>query len=230
MGCAVAMGLRVQPVCTACFWLLCDQGWLWPHSSAGGVAGAWIALGSVRQTVPNANASLTLRSPSMTGSCAASAWPLIRTASLRVSCKHDMCCTLCRAALWGARLAMLLVIRRKQPLQPAHLLCPPVPQPAHLALPSCPATCSPRSALLPAICPPPGLCTTVMENAPNFKQPKCDHCGEAALHLRACSACKSVRFCSKACQVANWKQGGHKAECATLAAARASRQARGAAA
>ena len=69
-----------------------------------------------------------------------------------------------------------------------------------------------------------------MGTAPSFQQPKCDHCGEAALHLRACSACKSVRFCSKTCQVLNWKEGGHKAQCKALAAARSQRQARGAAA
>ena len=97
------------------------------------------------------------------------------------------------------------------------------------------AAAAPHFPLLPGTlpcpalpCPPssPGLCTTVMGAAPNFTKPTCDHCGEAALHLRACSACKSVRYCSKVCQVAAWKTGGHKAECATLAAARASRQAR----
>jgi hypothetical protein len=46
----------------------------------------------------------------------------------------------------------------------------------------------------------------------------CDHCGKAqsqgrgAAKLKACSGCKTVLYCSKECQKADWK-GGHKAVC-----------------
>ncbi|PRW32572.1 type III restriction enzyme [Chlorella sorokiniana] len=48
--------------------------------------------------------------------------------------------------------------------------------------------------------------------------PVCDACGLAAMHLRMCGACRAERYCSRECQVQHWKEGGHKAACAQLAA------------
>ncbi|KAL4440009.1 hypothetical protein ABPG75_003010 [Micractinium tetrahymenae] len=56
--------------------------------------------------------------------------------------------------------------------------------------------------------------------APDVEVPKCSHCGVAAMHLRACSACKLTSYCSKSCQVAHWRApDGHKAECRAHVAA-----------
>jgi tetratricopeptide (TPR) repeat protein len=51
--------------------------------------------------------------------------------------------------------------------------------------------------------------------------PKCanDGCTKKGLHM--CARCKSVKYCSAACQKVHWKQGGHKQEC-TPSAAKAS--------
>ena len=40
----------------------------------------------------------------------------------------------------------------------------------------------------------------------------CASCG-AMPATKICSLCKLVYYCSKECQVAHWKTGGHKAEC-----------------
>lgn len=39
----------------------------------------------------------------------------------------------------------------------------------------------------------------------------CNNCGRGDLPLKSCAACKSVSYCSRECQVANWKL--HKAAC-----------------
>lgn len=48
----------------------------------------------------------------------------------------------------------------------------------------------------------------------------CSACGVEASHLSKpllhCSACKSVYFCSAACQKSAWKADQHKLECAAL--------------
>jgi hypothetical protein len=46
----------------------------------------------------------------------------------------------------------------------------------------------------------------------------------AAPLLTACSGCRVMLYCSKDCQRTHWKAGGHKGECATLAAAAAARR------
>ena len=47
----------------------------------------------------------------------------------------------------------------------------------------------------------------------------CACCGQPSLKLRKCSACKVTQYCSRECQAKHWKAGGHKRECAALAAA-----------
>ena len=50
----------------------------------------------------------------------------------------------------------------------------------------------------------------------------CEHCGDEIMgddkhvHIDQCSACKTVSYCSKECQAADWTEGGHKAECAAI--------------
>jgi hypothetical protein len=44
-------------------------------------------------------------------------------------------------------------------------------------------------------------------------------CVCAAPNGKHCAKCKSRHYCSKACQVADWKEGGHKEQCKQLAAA-----------
>ena len=46
----------------------------------------------------------------------------------------------------------------------------------------------------------------------------CTGCGRWAFQLRKCSGCKAVSYCSRECHVRHWKEGGHKRECAQLAA------------
>jgi hypothetical protein len=61
---------------------------------------------------------------------------------------------------------------------------------------------------------------------------ECSHCGgvpakedgeedgeASAVSFQRCGKCKRTQYCSKACQVEHWKQGGHKEECAQFAAA-----------
>ncbi|EFN56291.1 hypothetical protein CHLNCDRAFT_144678 [Chlorella variabilis] len=46
----------------------------------------------------------------------------------------------------------------------------------------------------------------------------CAFCGTPTQQLKSCAACKAVAYCSRACQVQDWKQG-HKQLCGELAAA-----------
>jgi hypothetical protein len=61
-------------------------------------------------------------------------------------------------------------------------------------------------------------CSCLMEDKKNAKQaPKtgrCRYCCSVDLkgELRKCSQCKSVQYCSRECQVADWK-AGHKKDC-----------------
>ena len=48
---------------------------------------------------------------------------------------------------------------------------------------------------------------------------ECDHCGKAAAPHK-CARCTVGRYCSAGCQKAAWKQGGHRAECKVLTAAK----------
>lgn len=54
----------------------------------------------------------------------------------------------------------------------------------------------------------------------NNLQGFCNFCGIEAAHLDKpllqCSGCKSLKFCSAACQKAAWKPEEHKLECAAL--------------
>lgn len=51
--------------------------------------------------------------------------------------------------------------------------------------------------------------------------PTCSQCGAAAPHLRACSKCKTVKYCSRECQKKHWREGGHRGECRRLQEERA---------
>ena len=42
-------------------------------------------------------------------------------------------------------------------------------------------------------------------------RPRCDHCGSWKGKLSRCSGCKTARYCSRKCQVADWKR--HKPKC-----------------
>jgi hypothetical protein len=44
----------------------------------------------------------------------------------------------------------------------------------------------------------------------------CENCNKHTTRVRVCSRCKEVIYCSKACQVAHWKTGGHKQACNPL--------------
>jgi hypothetical protein len=44
----------------------------------------------------------------------------------------------------------------------------------------------------------------------------CNNCGESLSPLLTCAGCRSVKYCSKECQRLDWKEGGHKEECADL--------------
>ncbi len=50
--------------------------------------------------------------------------------------------------------------------------------------------------------------------------PKCSGCGKEASSLKKCSSWHVAAYCSRACQVRHWKEGGHKQECAQLAVGR----------
>lgn len=55
--------------------------------------------------------------------------------------------------------------------------------------------------------------------------PVCAACGRRALSVRKCAACRAVSYCSTECQRRHWKApGGHRRECAALAASRNARQ------
>jgi hypothetical protein len=44
----------------------------------------------------------------------------------------------------------------------------------------------------------------------------CFVCGKgASCGLKACSKCKEVKYCSRACQIQHWKHQGHREECGT---------------
>ena len=47
----------------------------------------------------------------------------------------------------------------------------------------------------------------------------CSGCGRQAIQLRKCSGCRQAAYFSRECQVRHWKEGGHRRECAQLAAA-----------
>ena len=72
------------------------------------------------------------------------------------------------------------------------------------------AACSPEQAMTPVL------------DAPHVRQfssiPRCSGCGRQATSLKKCSRCRVAAYCSRACQVHHWKEGGHKQECAQLEA------------
>lgn len=43
----------------------------------------------------------------------------------------------------------------------------------------------------------------------------CSGCGQLAVELKKCSKCRAVAYCSRECQVVDWR-GGHKQQCAIL--------------
>lgn len=56
-----------------------------------------------------------------------------------------------------------------------------------------------------------------------WDRPACWHCKEKPVVFKPCAACRTDRYCGRACQVAHWK-AGHKGECAALAAAQQRQQ------
>ncbi|KAK0720722.1 hypothetical protein B0H67DRAFT_200772 [Lasiosphaeris hirsuta] len=65
---------------------------------------------------------------------------------------------------------------------------------------------------------------TVVEVAEGLRaqgpQPGCAGCGSAEGALARCTGCGGVRYCSKACQVKGWSEGGHKGDCKVIKAIR----------
>lgn len=86
----------------------------------------------------------------------------------------------------------------------------------------------PRSQLLmlPALHRPAGA------PAPRAGLAACAFCGKLAPagQLRTCGSCKRVAYCSRSCQVKDWKQGGHKEVCVAAEGAAGGQAAAGAAA
>lgn len=42
----------------------------------------------------------------------------------------------------------------------------------------------------------------------------CEHCGAADVEdLKRCGRCFVAKYCSRACQAAHWKTGGHRTSC-----------------
>lgn len=60
----------------------------------------------------------------------------------------------------------------------------------------------------------------ILPSAPSRTQ-VCAHCLARAASLKRCTACKSLAYCSPACQKADWKSA-HKPECPVLSRAAAS--------
>ena len=81
------------------------------------------------------------------------------------------------------------------------------------------AAAFPGQALLPV---ERGNVETAVDTTPAVSVPRCSGCGNNAAHLRKCAACKVAAYCSRACQVKHWKEGGHRRECAQLASGSAS--------
>lgn len=42
---------------------------------------------------------------------------------------------------------------------------------------------------------------------------RCARCGTGGVPMRKCDRCRAARYCSKECQVAHWRHGGHKHMC-----------------
>jgi hypothetical protein len=53
--------------------------------------------------------------------------------------------------------------------------------------------------------------TTTVLIAMTLRKDECDGCGESFDQLKKCARCRSVRYCSQACQKAHWKE--HKPSC-----------------
>ena len=53
-------------------------------------------------------------------------------------------------------------------------------------------------------------------DCPKTPKPQCDVCSEVS--QSRCGKCASACYCSRACQVVDWKERGHKAACSTLKA------------
>jgi hypothetical protein len=73
----------------------------------------------------------------------------------------------------------------------------------------------------------PGLATLPVQQHPRgvvHTPPRvpCSGCGRPAVQLRKCSGCRQAAYCRRECQVRHWKEGGHRRECAQLAAAASS--------
>ena len=55
-----------------------------------------------------------------------------------------------------------------------------------------------------------------LADCPKTPKPQCDVCSEVS--QSRCGKCASACYCSRACQVVDWKERGHKAACSTLKA------------
>ena len=74
----------------------------------------------------------------------------------------------------------------------------------------------PGQALLPALQQD---VSAVVDTVRPSTLPLCSGCGTPAVYLRKCGGCKAASYCSRQCQLKHWKEGGHRQECARLAAA-----------
>lgn len=123
--------------------------------------------------------------------------------------------------------ALLCVTVQRPPLPPPH----GAPVAAAQASPSAAAAAQADAASGAGPSTGPATHDTAAEpEGGDGRRPKaCAVCGAArggGTKLRVCTGCSAVWYCGPECQARHWKRLGHKRQCAALAAAHASGQAK----